>query len=138
MPITLTVTGHSEIIASLQNLNDRLDGPEVVQALGQMSSAILEQSTPVGRRGDAGNLQRTMSEMAGPERTGQGWWVGVGNLDGIYPLEAAPKDTIKNFLEMIRGRKVKAKRAAVLRQRRGRRRLVGAGFSPRRVWRRGR
>ncbi len=102
MPITLTVTGHEEIIASLQNLSDKLDGPEVVQALSQMSSVILVGETPVGHRGDAGKLQRTMSEMAGPEPTGQGWWAGVGNLEGIYPLEPAPKGTIAAFLKRWR------------------------------------
>ena len=123
MPITLTVTGHNEIIASLQNLNDRLDGPEVVQKLGQMTSAILEQSTPRGRRGDAGKLQRTMSEIAGPEPTGQGWWMGVGNLEGIYPLEPTPKGTIAAFLERIgKGKKGTGKRK------------TGSSFNPKHAW----
>lgn len=121
--ITLTVTGHEEIIASLTNLSDRLQGPEVVQRLSQMSSGILANVTPVGRRGNAGLLQRTMSETAGPEPTGQGWWAGVGNLEGIYPLEPAPPDTIKNFLEMIgKGKTGTGTRKA------------GTSFNPKHAW----
>lgn len=105
MPITLTVTGHEEIITSLNNLSDKLKGPEVVTELARMSAEVLKSVTPVGMRGNAGLLQRTMSEVAGPEPTADGWWAGVGNLEGIYPLEPAPRDTIKNFLEMIRGQK---------------------------------
>lgn len=157
MPITLTVTGHNEIIASLQNLSDKLDGPEVVQALGQMSSSILTQETPVGRRGDAGKLQRTMSEMAGPEPTGQGWWMGVGNLEGIYPLEPAPKGTIAAFLKRWReqhggtakkrvsnrgemksrvvGTRFRRRvRLGGFRPRRTMRRRVGTGFNPKHAW----
>ena len=121
--ITLRVTGHEEIIASLNNLSNRLQGPELVRQLSQMSSGILANATPVGRRGNAGLLQRTMSETAGPEPTGQGWWAGVGNLEGIYPLEPAPPDTIKNFLEMIgKGRTGTGKRKA------------GTSFNPKHAW----
>ena len=123
--ITLTVTGHEEIIASLNNLSNKLQGPELVQTLGQEASIILAQETPVGERGmTRGLLQRTMSEAAGPEPTGQGWWVGVGNLEGIYPLEPAPPDTIKNFLEMMRGSKKKTTR----------RHKAGAHFNPKHAW----
>lgn len=136
MPTTLTVTGHNEIIASLQNLSDKLDGPEIVQTLGQMSSAILTQETPVGRRGDAGKLQRTMSEMAGPEPTGQGWWMGVGNLEGIYPLEPAPRGTIAAFLERI-GKKTRLQsygRYGVAAKAQKRKRAAGTGFNPKHAW----
>lgn len=121
--ITLRVTGHEEIIASLNNLSEKLQGPEVVQQLAQMSSEVLATEAPVGIRGDAGLLQRTVSETAGPEPTGQGWWAGVGNLEGIYPLEPAPPDTIKNFLEMIgKGKKGTNKRKA------------GTSFNPKHAW----
>ena len=124
MPITLTATGHEEILASLQNLSDKLRGPEVVETLAKESSIILAQNAPVGERGmTRGLLQRTVSEVAGPEPTGQGWWAGVGNLEGIYPLEPAPPDTIKNFLEMIgKGKKGTGKRR------------VGTSFNPKHAW----
>lgn len=98
--------GHEGIIASLQNLSDKLQGPEVVDVLAKKTSVIIGHNTPVGRRGaTSGLLQRTMSETGGPEPTKGGWWAGVGNLEGIYPTEPAPSNTIKNFLEMIRGPK---------------------------------
>ena len=113
MPITLTVQGHEELIASLQNLSDRLQGPEVVETLAKETSIIMAQNTPVGEYGmTRGILQRTMSEVGGPEATaGGGWWAGVGNLAGIYPLEAAPKGTIKAFLEGIRRFRKRAARS---------------------------
>lgn len=122
MPITLTVTGHEEIITSLQNLSDKLQGPEVVQELALMSSEVLAAEAPVGRRGNAGLLQRTISEVAGPKSTGQGWWAGVGNLEGIYPLEPAPRGTIATFLERIGKRKKGGKRRA------------GSNFNPKHAW----
>ena len=133
MPITLTATGHEEILASLQNLSDKLRGPEVVETLAKESSIILAQNAPVGERGmTRGLLQRTVSEVAGPEPTGQGWWAGVGNLEGIYPLEPAPPDTIKNFLEMIRGRVsgTEAMRIGA----KPRRKKAGTHFNPKRAW----
>lgn len=122
MPITLTVTGHEEIIASLQNLSDKIRGPEIVQELALMSSEVLATEAPVGRRGSAGLLQRTISEVAGPEPIGEGWWAGVGNLEGIYPLEPAPKGTIAAFLERIgKGKK-------------GSKRKAGSSFNPKHAW----
>jgi len=103
MPVTLTVEGHEGLIASLQNLSDRLQGPKLVSKLAHQSSIELGQTTPVGTMGaEAGKLQRTMMEVGGPEQTTGGWWAGVGNLEGIYPLTSAPRHTIKNFLKMIR------------------------------------
>ena len=91
------------MIASLQNLSDRLQGPEVVETLARETSIVMAQNTPVGEYGvTRGILQRTMSEVGGPEATTDGWWAGVGNLAGIYPLVTAPKGTIKAFLESIR------------------------------------
>ena len=125
MPITLTVTGHEEIIASLNNLSNRLQGPEVVATLAKETSIILAQNAPVGQRGmTRGLLQRTMSEVAGPEPTGQGWWAGVGNLEGIYPLEPAPRGTIKAFLEMIGKKKGSS----------GKKPRVGTSFNPKKAW----
>ena len=127
MPITLTVTGHEEIITSLQNLSDKIQGPEVVQELVLMSSEVLASEAPVGRRGSAGLLQRTISEVAGPEPTGEGWWAGVGNLEGIYPLEPAPKGTIAAFLEIMRERRGEIGK-------RKRKRATGTGFVAQRAW----
>jgi hypothetical protein len=132
MPVTLTVQGHEEIIASLQNLSDKLQGPEVVTKLAHESAIELGQTTPRGRRGsEAGKLSRTMTEVAGPEPAGGGWWAGVGNLEGIYPTTPAPKHTIKNFLEMIRGRVsgTEAGRIAASGPKRKR-----AGFDPKKAW----
>ena len=108
MPITLTVEGHEGIITSLQNLSNKVNSPEVVETLAKETSGLLAENTPRGRRGDSGLLGRTMTEVAGPEPAGDGWWAGVGTLAGIYPLESAPKGTIKAFLEMIRGYRKKA------------------------------
>jgi len=154
MPITLTVTGHEEIIASLQNLSDKIEGPEVVGRLAQMGSSILATEAPVGRRGSAGLLQRTLSEMAGPEPVGQGWWAGVGNLEGIYPLPPAPKGTIAAFLKLWRARRggterkdggmAKSKKVTGFRRRTRlggfrpfrtvRKRKAGTGFNPKHAW----
>ena len=102
MPVTLTVSGHEELITSLKNLSNKLQGPEVVNALAHESAIELGQTTPVGVRGSlAGQLRRTMTEVGGPNQTGGGWWAGVGNLEGIYPLKSAPPHTIKRFLELI-------------------------------------
>jgi len=98
------VEGHEGIIDSLQNLSNKLQGPEVVNTLAKETSIIMGQNTPVGTRGATrGQLQRAMSETAGPKPTEGGWWAGVGSLEGIYPLESAPRNTIKEFLRMIRG-----------------------------------
>ena len=105
MAITLTVEGHEGIITRLQNLSNKVNSPEIVETLAKETSGLLAENTPRGRRGDSGLLGRTMTEVAGPEPAGDGWWAGVGNLAGIYPLEPAPKGTIKAFLEMIRGPK---------------------------------
>jgi len=131
VPVTLTVQGHEEIIASLQNLSDKLQGPEVVTALAHEAAIELGQTTPIGHRGQAGKLSRTMTEVGGPESTGGGWWAGVGNLEGIYPTTSAPKHTIKNFLEMIRGRVsgTEAGRVAASGPKRKR-----AGFDPKKAW----
>lgn len=132
MPVTLTVQGHEEIIASLQNLSDKLQGPEVVNTLAHEAAIELGQTTPVGRRGaEAGKLSRTMTEVGGPEPTEGGWWAGVGNLEGIYPTTSAPKHTIRNFLEMIRGRVsgTEAGRIAASGPKRKR-----AGFDPKKAW----
>jgi len=102
MPISLTVEGHEGIITSLHNLSDKLQGPELVSKLARESAIELGQTTPIGIRGaEAGKLSRTMTEVGGPMPTGSGWWAGVGNLEGIYPLASAPRHTIKRFLELI-------------------------------------
>jgi len=101
MSVTLTVTGTEGILASLQNLSNRLSGPEIVTELSVMASAEIHRAAPVGRRGDAGLLQRTLSETSPAEPTGDGWRAGVGNMDGILPLQPAPRGTIKYFLEKM-------------------------------------
>ena len=109
-----------------------------MQQLAQMSSEIIVQEAPVGIRGRAGLLQQTLSEIAGPEPTEQGWWAGVGNLEGIYPLKTARKGTIAAFLEKwrkpLRERFlemwVKDKGGAM----RPRKRRAGTSFNPKKAW----
>ncbi len=125
MPVSLTVTGTEGILASLDNLSNKVKGPELVQILGQEASIIIAQEAPVGERGmTRGLLQRTLSEMGPVTSTGDGWHVGVGNMEGILPPPDPPKGTIKRFLEIIRGSKKKTTR----------KRKVGTHFNPRHAW----
>lgn len=104
MPITV----QTAVFDDLKNLSNKVKGPEVVQELARTASEAMIDAAPVGQYGDAGLLSRTLSEVAGPEPREGGWWAGVGNLEGIYPLKSAPRDTIKNFLELIgKGKKGK-------------------------------
>lgn len=100
MPITSQ--GDREIFDNLNRLQQRVDSPTVVSELAQAASRALAETTPVGRRGNAGLLKRTMTEVAEPVRTAEGWWAGVGNLEGIYPLKSAPRGTIAAFLKRKR------------------------------------
>jgi len=126
VPISLTVTGTERILGSLENLRAAIVSPDVVQNLADMASQVMSDNAPVGVRGDAGLLQRTLSEVSVAQPTGNGWQIGVGNMQGIYPLEPAPRGTISAFLKKW------AEEHGETGERK--RKRTGTGFDPRKAW----
>ena len=128
MPITV----QTEVFGDLRNLSKKVKGPEVVAELAQVVSLKLAEVSPK----DTGLLQRTISETAGPEPIEQGWWAGVGNLEGIYPLVSAPRGTIAAFLIRIGKKKPLASfgRYGAVAIAQKKKKAAGTGFNPKRAW----
>ena len=101
MPVTLTVTGTQSILGSLAALQEKIKSPVLVQKIADMASEVMADAAPKGRRGStAGQLSRALSEVSVVENTGDGWRIGVGNMEDILPLPDPPDKPIANFLRL--------------------------------------
>jgi len=96
--MSVTVSGDN-LDQFLEGLESRFNSPEVAMLLAQdLSEKLVESFSSSGLDSRSGATVRALSYVAEPERTGNGWILGVGDRDALGEEDqSAPRGTLRSF-----------------------------------------
>ncbi len=104
-----TTTSFDQLNRVITVFTEKASSPDLVTFLGEKLSAhIANAYYASGLKDRTGTLSKNIQYVSPPERSGSGWSVKVGKGVG-NPKDAAPRGTIKAFLEWYRGKTSKSR-----------------------------
>lgn len=100
MPVTINNQRLTQII---EGIKQKIESPDMIVALGQsLSRHLVESFSESGLNSESGATVRALSKVGEPERTSDGWRIGVGDGEAAGSENTpTPRGTLRAFYDYL-------------------------------------